>query len=400
MELIKYAPNRKQTRMLNDETALFSKAEVQKIYRFHLSMGSAYNETPLVALPAFAQSAGIRRFYVKDESQRGSLKAFKLLGGAYAVAGCLCKKLGRDISDVDFEYLKSAEVKRRLGDLTFAAASDGNHGKSVAWAAREFNQKAVVYMPKGTVRDRIDAIEALGGKVVVSDDNYDWCVREVTRLAGEKGWEVVLDTASEGDAQVAAWVMQGYATMGLEAIMQLKDVVPTHMFLQAGVGSMAAAMTAVFANHYGEACPKIYILEPHQAACYYESGVRDDGAPVSVGGDMDSIMAGLSCGVPNPVSWEIIKSFADGFFSCDDVLTAHGMRILGNPLHGDTRVISGESGAIGTGFVDELMKRRLKLAAEIGLDRSSVVLVFSTEGDTDTKNYRDIVWYGKYSGAK
>lgn len=397
MELIKFAPNMKRTGAFTKETELFSKSAVEKVYRFHKSMGSAYNQTPLVSLQSFAASAGLAGLYVKDESQRGNLKAFKLLGGAYAVGSSICKKLGKDITEVDFGYLKSAEVKQQLGDLVFAAASDGNHGKSVAWAAHEFNQKSIVYMPKGTVQDRIDAIERFGGTVVVSDDNYDWCVREVNRLAAEKGWEVVLDTASEGDAQVATWVMQGYATMGHEAIMQLGDTIPTHMFLQAGVGSMAAAMTAVFANHYGEKCPKIYILEPHQAACYYESGLKNDGSACSVDGDMDSIMAGLSCGVPNPISWEIIRNFADGFFSCDDVLTANGMRILGNPLGSDARVTAGESGAIGTGFTDEIMKRQSALAAQIGLDASSNVLLFSTEGDTDTKNYRDIVWYGKFA---
>jgi diaminopropionate ammonia-lyase len=251
-------------------------------------------------------------------------------------------------------------------------------------------------MPKGTVKDRIEAIEALGGTVVVSDYSYDWCVREVNRLSKEKGWDVVLDTASEGDRQVAVWVMQGYSTMAREAIAQLGETVPTHVFLQAGVGSMAAAMTGVIANCYKERCPRIYILEPHKAACYYESGLAGDGRPRSVEGDMDSIMAGLSCGVPNPISWEIIRGFADGFFSCDDALAANGMRILGNPLDGDNRVVSGESGAIGTGFVDCLMRNEPGMAGSIGLGSDSVVLVFSTEGDTDTRNYRDIVWYGKY----
>lgn len=396
MEQIKYIPNAMKNRVYTEETALFSEEEVEKVYRFHQSMGDKYNQTPLARLDALAASLGLGSLCVKDESKRGNLKAFKLLGGAYAVANSICRKLGVNIADVDFSYLKSDEVKHKLGDLTFAAASDGNHGKSVAWAAHEFNQKSIVYMPKGTVQDRIDAIERFGGTVVVSDDNYDWCVREVNRLSAEKGWEVVLDTASEGDAQVATWVMQGYATMGVEAIEQLGSVLPTHMFLQAGVGSMAAAMVGVFVNHYSDKCPKIYIVEPHQAACYFDSGVANDGKARRVDGDMDSIMAGLACGVPNPISWEIIRNFADGFFSCDDVLTADGMRILGNPLEGDPRVVAGESGAVGTGLVDEIMKNCPDLAKEIGLDASSRVIMFSTEGDTDTKNYRDVVWYGKY----
>lgn len=397
MNRILFAPNTGKNREFAPETALFSREETEKVYRFHRSMGSKYNETPLVCLDAFAKRAGLKKFFVKDESRRGTLKAFKLLGGAYAVANSICKLLGVSINDIDFKYLKSDEVKAKLGELTFAAASDGNHGKSVAWAANEFNQKSIVYMPKGTVQDRIDAIESLGGTVVVSDYSYDWCVSEVNRLAGEKGWEVVPDTASEGDREVPTWVMQGYSTMATEAIAQLGETVPTHVFLQTGVGSMAAAMTGVIVNHYRENCPKIYTLEPHQAACYYQSGIAGDGEPRSVEGDLNSIMAGLSCGVPNPISWAIIRNFADGFFSLGDVLTANGMRILGNPLDGDARVVAGESGAIGTGFIDYIMRHEKDLAAKIGLSKDSVVLVFSTEGDTDTKNYRDIVWYGKYA---
>lgn len=397
MEYIKYAPNSRKTSNFNAETALFTDEQVQKVYKFHLSMGKAYNQTPLVELSNLSKELGINDLYVKDESKRGNLKAFKLLGGAYAVANSICKKLNVDIEDIDFDYLKSYEVKQKLGDVTFAAASDGNHGKSVAWAANAFNQKAIVYMPKGTAQDRIDAIENLGSTVIVSDYTYDWCVSQVNRLAKTKGWEVVLDTASEGDTQVATWVMQGYCTMAYEAIRQLGDKVPTHMFLQAGVGSMAAAVTAVFANYYRHLCPKIYIMEPHQAACYYDSGVADDGDARAVTGDMDSIMAGLACGVPNPIAWKIIRNFADGFFSCEDILTANGMRILANPIGEDGKIISGESGAVGTGFLDYMMKNRKDLTDQIGLNKNSTVILFSTEGDTDTKNYRDIVWYGKHS---
>jgi diaminopropionate ammonia-lyase len=159
MELIKYAPNTKKNRAFTPETELFSMEQVERVYRFHRSMGAKYNETPLASLSAFAGRLGLGGFFVKDESKRGTLKAFKLLGGAYAVANSICKKLSVSIDDIDFDYLKSDEVKAKLGDLLFAAASDGNHGKSVAWAANEFNQKSIVYMPKGTVKDRIDAIE-------------------------------------------------------------------------------------------------------------------------------------------------------------------------------------------------------------------------------------------------
>lgn len=374
---------------------LFSGKEAEKAYRFHRSMGEQYVRTPLVRLDALAAQTGLGRLFVKDESRRGPQKAFKMLGGVYAVAGCICRILGARTEEVSFDYLCSAEVKKQLGSLVFAAASDGNHGKSVAWAARAFGHSSVVYMPKGTARERVEAIENLGGTVVVCGCNYDGCVREVSRLAAEKGWVPVFDTAARDGAQTAKWAMQGYCTMAAETIRQLRGAVPTHVFLQAGVGSMAAAVTGVLANRYGGRCPKIYTLEPHRAACFFESGLAGDGSARIVEGDLDSMMAGLSCGVPNPVAWDILRNFADGFFSCDDVLAANGMRILGNPLPGDERVVAGESGAVGAGFIEYMTRREKTLSKEIGLDKDSAVLVFNTEGDTDARNYREVVWFGK-----
>ncbi len=401
-KLIKFVENKMKNSEFNDAIALFDKANAEKIHAFHVSMGDLYNVTPLERLNELAKHLGVKDIFVKDESKRGNLKAFKLLGGAYSVASSLCKKLGIDISSIDFGYLKSAEVKTKLGNLVFAAASDGNHGKSVAWAANQFNQESIVYMPKGTVQDRITAIEELGGTVIVTDMNYDGCVSTVNKLGKESGWEVILDTAAEGDPEVAAWVMQGYATMAYEAYHQLLDldVKPTHVLLQAGVGSMASSAMGIFVNFNYPDVPKFFTLEPHQANCYYLSGVQNNGQAVSVEGDMDSISAGLACGVPNPISWEVIRNFCDGFISCDDNIAANGMRILGNPLSGDNAITSGESGSIGTGFIDSVMKNDAEVKNQLGLDESSVVLIFSTEGDTDTVNYRDIVWYGSHNSKK
>jgi diaminopropionate ammonia-lyase len=391
---IKFIENKYKTDKDNDLLRLFSKQERDKVFKFHKSMGDSYNETDLVSLKSFAKGLGIDSFFVKDESQRGNLKAFKLLGGSFAVANIICDLLKVDIVDVDFNYLKSGEVKDKLGDLTFAAASDGNHGRSVAFAANKFNQKAIIYMPKGTAQDRIKNIEALGSKVVVTEGNYDFCGREVSLLADEKGWIIVPDTASEGDPEIARKVMQGYLTMATEIISKLKDA-PTHVFLQAGVGSMAATMLSAFKLGYKDNQPKFYILEPFKANCFYRSGEK--GEAVTVDGDMDSIMAGLSCGVPSPDGWSLIKDYADGFISCSDALTANGMRILANPNGADKKIIAGESGAVGTGVVDYIIKNDEKVKSSLGLDSKSRVLVISTEGDTDTKNYQDVVWYGKHS---
>jgi diaminopropionate ammonia-lyase len=395
MSTVKYLENGyKNAQSDNPLMALFSKAEREKIYTFHKSMGADYTPTPLVKLDGLAAHMGISEFYVKDESQRHPLKAFKLLGGSYAVACIICDMLKVKIEDVDFDYLKSDVVKQKLGNLVFAAASDGNHGRSVAFAANRFNQGCVIYMPKGTAVDRIKNIEALGATVVVADGNYDFCGREVSRLSEEKGWVIVPDTASEGDPKIARNVMKGYLTMATEIIGELSTA-PTHVFLQAGVGSMAATMLAAIKLAYSEAAPQFFIVEPHKANCFYQSGKV--GKAVSVDGDLDSMMAGLSCGVPSPDGWEIIRDFAQGFISCDDLITANGMRILANPIAGDNKVVAGESGAVGTGLVEYMCTNEPTLCAQLGLNKNARVLVISTEGDTDTENYRNVVWYGKSS---
>jgi len=393
--MIKFVENKLRTGRLSEYTDLFTEDKVKKIHKFHKSLEHFYNVTRLEKLDALAHDMGIFKLYIKNESRRGNFNAFKLLGGSYAVANIIYRKLGLDIGQVGKKVHKKKENLEMIKSLTFAAASDGNHGKSVAWAANILGAKSIVYMPKGTAEERIEAIEKLGGEVVVTDLTYDGCVSLVSKLGKEKGWEVVLDTATDGDPQVASWVMEGYATMAREVIKQLRHhlVKPTHVFLQAGVGSMAASVIATLANEYYPDMPKFYIVEPHQANCFYQSGKAQK--PVSVEGNLDSISAGLSCGVVNPQAWNIIKDFADGFISSDDYLAANGMRILGNPLDMDPVIVSGESGAITTGVLEKIVRTDLKDKLE--LNDNSVVLLFSTEGATDRENYRNVVWYGKYN---
>lgn len=395
-EQVRYIKNKFKSEKENELLHLFLKDEREKVLTFHKSIKDVYSETPLVGLENFAEYLGVSSFHVKDESKRGDLNAFKLLGGSYAVANIICGMIGEKIEDVDIDYLKSKEVKEKLGDITFAAASDGNHGRSVAWSAHKLNQKAIIYMPKGTAEDRIKNIEGLGAKVVVAEGNYDFCGREVSRLSKENGWIIVPDTASEGDPKIARWVMQGYLTMASEIIEQI-DKPPTHVFLQAGVGSMAATMTTALKLAYNDEEPRFFVIEPHNANCFYRSGEK--GEAVIVDGEMNSIMAGLSCGVPSPDAWSLLRDYADGFISCSDFVTANGMRILANPLGKDERIVSGESGAVGTGALDFILKKDEKTRSALALDKSSRILVISTEGDTDRKNYRDVVWYGKYGNS-
>ena len=393
--IVDFIKNKYQTDAENPLLPLFSNEARAAVLMLHQKLRPAYAETPLIRLDALAKTYGLSELYIKDESRRGILNAFKLLGGSFAVINILCQMTGINIADFELEALKKSLKKKQIKNVTFAAASDGNHGRSVAFAAHITGQTAVIYMPKGTAEDRIKNIEALGSKVVVTEGNYDDCGRMITEDAEKYGWSIVPDTASEGDPQIARWVMQGYLTMASE-IMDTLTQPPTHLFLQAGVGSMAAAMMTAFKLEYKQNAPSVYIMEPHQADCFYRSGKV--GHSVSVTGDLDSMMAGLSCGVPSPDAWSLIKDYADGFFSVDDRISANGMRILANPLESDDKIVSGESGAVGTGLIDYIMTQSPELQSVLGLNNHSRILLISTEGATDRKNYRDVVWYGKNSG--
>lgn len=253
-------------------------------------------------------------------------------------------------------------------------------------------------MPKNSAKSRFDNIAGEGAKVTIEDVNYDECVRMAAREALEARKGIVIqDTAWEGYEEVPAWIMQGYGTMALEADTQLKEAGagrPTHIFVQAGVGSLAGAVQGYFSNLYPDDCPSTAILEAEAAACLYKSACADDGDPRYVTGDLGTIMAGLACGEPNILAWDILKNHASFFLSCPDCLARSGMRLLGAPLKGDPRVISGESGAIGMGVLKAVMtdSRYKDLRESMGLTEDSVILMFSTEGDTDPVNYRKIVW--------
>lgn len=373
--------------------------------QFHQSI-SQYQPTPLVSLPSLAKELGVGQLFVKDESHRFGLNAFKVLGAAYAMGRYLCDRLGLAVEEGSFETLRSADARRRIGAVTFVTATDGNHGRAVAWATAQLGQQAVIYLPKGTSRERIAAIRELGADAHVINGSYDEAVRLSEKVARERGWKVVQDTAWSGYTTIPAWIMQGYTTMAAEAIRQLAEQLPgkrpTHLFLQAGVGSMAASVLGYFVRKLGPDCPVAVIAEPHAAACMYESASAPDGEPHRASGDLQTIMAGLACGEPNPLAWDILRECADAFVSCPDRVAAAGMRMLAAPVGGDPKVVSGESGAIGVGLLAAIMQKdegRL-LQKQLGLGGDSVVLCFSTEGDTDKEQYRRIVWEGAWPSAQ
>lgn len=373
----------------------FTLDQVSRVERFHRTYGQ-FEETPLRKLDALARNVGVNQIFVKDESYRFGLNAFKVLGGVYALGQYVAKLLEKDIEELSFEELKLPEVKKQLGDLIFISTTDGNHGRGVAWAARELGFKARIYMPQGSAEERLQNIKNEGAYAEITNMNYDDTVRYTSQLAAENGWIIVQDTMWEGYEEIPLWIMQGYTTLMKEVVNQLEEA-PTHVFLQAGVGSFASAMVAFLQQYYEQDITYV-LVEPHAANCYYESFKKGTEQSVNVGGAMHTIMAGLACGEPSPVAWDILKTYTQVSISCEEEVAATGMRVLGNPIGSDTRIIAGESGAAPLGCFYTIMSdsEYQDLKEVLKLNTTSRVLFISTEGDTDVNNYRDIMWHGKY----
>jgi len=399
-EKLKWVPNQHYVGQDNDEqiTALlsnFTLEQVKKVSQFQRTY-EKFEKTPLHHLASLASYMDVEKIWIKDESFRFGLNAFKVLGGVYAIAQYVANMLNKDIEDLSFEQLKSSEIKDQLGELTFISTTDGNHGRGVAWAARELGFQARIYMPAGSAKERLQNIINEGAYGEITAMNYDNTVRYTSQLAEEHDWVLIQDTMWDGYEEIPLWIMQGYTTLIQEAVEELEQA-PTHVFLQAGVGSFAAAVVA-FLGQYYEQEMTIVLVEPHVANCYYKSFKAGTNEFVTVGGDMQTIMAGLACGEPNPQAWQVLKAYTKVSISCGEEVAATGMRILGNPLNTDTRIVAGESGAAPFGCFYEIMTndryRQLKDSLQLNCDAR--VLLINTEGDTDKENYRQIMWHGKY----
>ncbi|WP_430601920.1 diaminopropionate ammonia-lyase [Enterococcus sp. DIV0724b] len=396
MEKIKWTAN--EMPKTNDQyLTLMSKEAIEKALAFHRSFPQ-YSQTPLAELKNMAEYLGLKDFFVKDESYRFGLNAFKVLGGSFAMANYIAEKLGKDVADLTYDVLTSDKLRNEFGQATFFTATDGNHGRGVAWAANKLGQKAVVLMPKGSTQTRKENIEKEGATVTIEEVNYDECVRMANKMAEEtENGVMVQDTAWEGYEKIPTWIMQGYGTMALEASKQLNESGkerPTHVFVQAGVGSLAGAVVGYFANLYPDDPPKMIVVEAQAADCLYQSAIEKDGKIRFVEGDLQTIMAGLACGEPNTISFDILENHTSVFVSAPDWVSEKGMRMLGAPLKGDPQVISGESGAVAMGIVATAMQdpEYKELRNVLELDENSSVLMFSTEGDTDPDNYKKILW--------
>jgi diaminopropionate ammonia-lyase len=377
----------------------FSSDTAQAVHQFHRRL-PGYDRTRLVPLSRLARRWGVSAVSVKDESTRFGLKAFKVLGSSYAVAQLMCRKLGKRLGEIDFQALAGSAAHRIASNMTLTTATDGNHGRGVAWTAQQLGQKAVIYMPKGSVESRVQLIESHGARVEVTAMNYDDTVRLTRDTARQKGWYLIQDTAWEGYTEIPLWIMQGYMTMCTEAADQMAAIGqrPTHVFVQAGVGSLAAAVVGYLSHRYAKAPPRFIVIEPNNAACFLASAAAGDGRARNVSGDLDTIMAGLACGEPSTLAWEVLRDRVDAYVRCGDAVPANGIRILANPLDGDTAIEAGESGSVGIGLLDLICSHRAleHLKAALAIGPNSSLLVFNTEGATDPSNRRDILWYGKW----
>ncbi len=374
--------DKEELAFINDKTA-------NHVNQFHRSLPN-YKATPLVKLSGLASYLGINGLYIKDESHRFDLNAFKVLGASYAIAKYLGRIVG--LGDDELQFHKILDQKARYEKTTFVTATDGNHGRAVAWTANLFGCKAVVYMPQGSSPARLEAIKKYGAEASITTMNYDDTVIHANQKAREKGWILLQDTAWEGYQDIPIHIMQGYSTLLTEYLEQEKEIWPTHVFVQAGVGSLAAAILAYFINLSERPTPQFIVVEPKGAPCLFESKKRNKLHRVQ--GDLPTIMAGLACGEPSHLGWNILKAASSAFLVCSDDVARKGMKVLGNPIDKDQCIISGESGAVTLGTLFELLSNKEfeKIKEDINLNSNSRVLLISTEGDTDPEVYRDIVW--------
>jgi diaminopropionate ammonia-lyase len=347
-----------------------------------------YKPTPLRHLSGLAAAASVGEILYKDEAERFGLGSFKGLGGAYAVLRVLqsgiLTRTHRSVSALDLTSGRYADL---TSTMTVTGATDGNHGRSVAWGAQMFGCRCVIYVHETVSEGRCRAIAAYGAEVRRVQGTFDDAVRRAAADARAQGWTVVADTSHEGYTDIPRDVMQGYALMAEEALAQTPSI-PTHVFVQGGVGGLAAAVCSYLWERLGADRPRYGVVEPDKADCLYRSAVA--GRPTPAEGALDTIMAGLACGEVSILAWRILEKGADVFMTIKDAAAADCMRLLAADRFGDGPVVAGESAVAGlAGFL--LASADADARGQLGLQPDSRILMFGTEGATDLELYQTIV---------
>lgn len=369
------------------DVAMLGPSGAQAIAR-HLAQRAGHAPTPLHALPGLAAALGIGGLFIKDEGRRLGLGSFKALGGAYAVIRLALEeasaRLGRRLDDTE---INDPAMRAIAAGMTFACATDGNHGRSVAQGAQLVGAKAVIFVHGGVSEERVAAIARFGAEMVRVAGTYDDSVVEAARVAAEQGWTVVSDTSWDGYERIPGLVMQGYTAIASEAFAQLPEH-PTHVFVQAGVGGIAAALAAQMQTHFGADRPFFTVVEPELAACVFAAAQQ--GRPVKIAHGAPTVMAMLECYDPSPLALRVLYRAADAFLTAADSDAVEAMNRLARPVAGDPAIVAGESGAAGlAGLLAALRNPDTRVALK--LDGTSRVFLVNTEGATDPARYAELV---------
>jgi diaminopropionate ammonia-lyase len=376
------------------ESEISAPFKSRDVLDLHRSL-DVYQPTPLVSLPDLARRLGMGKILVKDESKRFGLNAFKALGASYAVYKFLhrhYKERGRFVSLPRNFYRNPGAVEPDR--FTFCTATDGNHGRGVAWTARQLRQRSVIFMPANTVASRVDNVEMEGARVLMVDGTYDDTVAAMAEQAEKNGWQIISDMSWPGYEEIPRWIMAGYTTLFDEVDRSLgpKERIDIAI-IPGGCGALAGTAAWHYNKVFGASRPKLVAVEPTDADCLMESMRSKDGRVCSLKGGQTSIMAGLNCGTPSPVAWPLIRSGFDLFLTVPDGAAVEAMRTYHHSLAGDPAIVSGESGAAALAALTTLMTKPSVSPARksLSLGPDSTVLLLNTEGDTDPEHYSQVI---------
>ena len=387
MKLVQNRAAAHNTAMSADEIEIVGQKAANTVLPY-MAARPDHKATPLVALPAMARELGVGAIDLKDEGPRFGLKSFKALGGSYAVARLVQEhaeaQLGRKIDPTE---LQSDEVRKTVADLTVCCATDGNHGRSVAAGARLFGCRCVIFLHSGVSKVREQEIAHFGAEMRRTDGNYDDSVAEATETADREGWLSVSDFSWPGYERIPGLVMQGYTVMMSEIAAQASGRY-SHVFIQGGVGGLAAAVAGYFQDWLGADRPRLVVVEPENAACLQASAEKGERVEIPAGDS--TIMGMLECYEPSLVAWRILEKCADAFMDIPDDTAGKTLRRLANPSGDDPALEIGESGVAGLAGLIEAMGDPA-IRDELGLNEKSRILVIGTEGATDPELYAKLL---------
>ncbi len=356
--------------------------------RQEITSWDGYAATPLVALAGIARHIGVGEVLYKDEGPRFGLSSFKALGGSYAALRVLQREISKRLNkEVVLADIRNGEYADECAAITLVSATDGNHGRSLAWGCKRFGVPCRIYIHAEVSEGRAAAMRDLGAEVVQIAGDYDASVVLAKSEAEANGWFVVSDTSWPGYSLPPRDVMSGYGVM-VQEICDALDQAPTHVFLQGGVGGLAAGVISAMRQYWGDASPRAIIVEPELAACLFESAKTGIATNVSIA--TETLMAGLSCGEPSRLAWEILSEEATDYLTIPEALVAPSVRLLANPLGHDEAIEAGESAVAGLAALIAVMGEP-SLADKLNLDTTSRVLLIGSEGVTDAKIFNMIM---------